>query len=395
MGIGEVLRRISLFGLFAALAVYSFFLSSQLGGIEHGKLRDSSIELLRKEKLRQDLVGAVNDVGQQHLEADWRVLAQLEPTDPLPFELALIKTIEDENWARASTFAEETLRRQPRSLAARLYLFRYAALQQDFEMLLLHYDQLVELRSLNSDILSDALIGVFREAGNWTALLEYLNTHPTSGRLLVRKLMSEPIESDDFEPVVMQYIDSRGQYLRRLAERKYYEQAHAAWLSVVSADKKYNDTVPFNHEFHERVEPEPFNWKIHSPRAEFHPQGGLNATYLGDKKRLIVEQTFRTASGSQRLIIRARGRLSKNGGSFAWVISCLPDAEELLSEKLLLSKNDLYETMDAPLAIPEENCTFGKIQLWGIPGEFPKTSRIQIQSVKLVSMMNGPEPNAQ
>ncbi|MEM7329348.1 MAG: hypothetical protein AAF437_11450 [Pseudomonadota bacterium] len=312
-----------------------------------------------------------------------RELAVLSPTDVLPYEVALANAVRTGDLEIMNEFAERALARQPRSLAAHLHLFQSAAQRGNYPSLIARYERLVKLRSLNPQLLTRALIGVFRNAEDWSPLMAYLNDRPHSGDMIVSQLLLETELPQKIDQLISKYPSAQPAYLSRKIRERALPAAYQAWLSFADLSEIDQTALPFNGSFTVRGEPPPFNWTVHSSRAELQSDGGLYVSYAGLGTPLIASQIFSIAPGSYQLTTKAIGRMPANGGSLEWFISCAEEFDHLATAEIVLTKISEQQVFVSDVHIPDAACQFVSLELRGRSGAFPKSSRIVITSVDL------------
>lgn len=305
------------------------------------------------------------------------------PMDAFPYEVALVLALSRKDGDAARVYAEAAMLRQPRSLTARLYLFNESVKRQDFPYAIHQYERLIELRSLNQATLSDALIGVFRDAGNWRVLVDYLRAQPASGKSLMIKLVEEKVPRDDLESILLSYPDVLRRYLDRLTTDGSPERAFALWRTFAGVQPGEVLEKPFNPEFRTREEPPPFNWKLSSEWVESHSSGGIDVTYLGNSDPLLAAQYVKIAPGTYTMRTIASGELAGNGGRLEWRTTCSNQDEPLSILELQLSQTSEPESFESLISVPSEACSFVVVELRGVPGEFPKPISAHIHSVMI------------
>lgn len=383
MGLVEFLKKAILSISFVVAGILSFAAGNPwvLDGAGFGS-SNFLRTLFDRSSIRDQLIQEV----EANAAADhWKLIERLAvsgPIDPLPYEAALANAISRGDKTAADGLARQALKLQPRSLSARLYFLNAAVERADYDAVLAQYERLVEIKSLNDDLLADAIIGVFRISGEWGPLLGYVNAQPMTGELLVARLMDEKILPSKLEPVLCFYPKLQSRYLNKLVGEGAYQQAYGAWRLFSNLTDRQID-IPFNGFFIQSSEPPPFNWKINSARADFQEKGGIYVTYSGIGSPLIMNQILNARAGSYILKTEAKGRAPENGGMLEWRLNCLESGAELLQFSIRLNRISEREVIETKVVIPESECNFQKIELFGKPGEFPKTSKVEILAVSL------------
>lgn len=336
-----------------------------------------------KEALRRELDTALRNDSVAEIEDVARRLARRAPTDEFPYEAALAVAYSEGNFAAADTFATYALMRQPRSLAGHLHMFSAYAERKEYDLLLRQFENLARLRSLDEELLTEALIGVFQDSGQWHFLLSYLDTEPKTGNLLLRRLLNEDVILLRLAKLVKKYPSVQAEFIDRIISEKGIEVAFSLWQTFASVPNKNEISIVFNGEFQTRAEPPPFNWTIPYDRAELQEDGGLFVSYPGTGFPLIARQVITAQSGENVLITQAIGRMHDNGGALEWRIRCLRTHVQLHTSVIELVSVSAAEEFEATFNIPDSECAFQAIELHGRPGVLPKPARVEIVSVSI------------
>ena len=370
------------FLLWAALFVYS--IGEQRGAVESGVAQSGSfLSPLSKDILRQELIAAVQkDATGSHSDLI-QAFASRVPTGELPYEAGLARSITNADTLGASRFADQAMQRQPRSLAARLHGLSEAAQDGKFETVITEYERIIDLRAIDGNVLADALVGVFRGGDDWSVLIAYLKTRPSSGNQLLSRVMNENVPVSDLEALITLYPRYQSGYLERLIREGALDQAYRAWLAFSELSEGAQVARPFNPTFEDRSESPPFNWSISRDRAEFQTRGGLYVTYLGTGRPRLASQILRTPPGEYLLRSELQGRMPEAGGSLEWTLTCIKSRQRLATSHLVLKTIGNPEIIEDEFRVPDETCAFQRLELWGRSGDFPKTSRIELLEVTL------------
>ena len=364
--------------------IYTYSIGVQRGALEDGRTDAGSIvSPLKSAELRANLLSVLQrDVSADHSERI-EVLVRHAPLDHVPYEAALARASSTFDPVGAEAFAAHAKALQPRSLAARLHQLSLAAFAGDYDTVIRDYERIIDLRAIDRGVLADALVGVFRSSGDWAALVDYVKTEPATGNQLLSRLMDQPVPVDQLESLIALYPDYQGRYLQRLIRDGRVEDAYTAWRLFADLPNVAFGSVPFNSTFEERAEPVPFNWSISKDRAEFQSRGGLYVTYLGTERPRIASQIVRATPGEYTLRTEALGRMPEDGGALEWDLVCVASRVRIARQTLQLSTISAREVFETDVTIPNTDCAFQQLQLWGRAGAFPKTSRTEILSVEL------------
>lgn len=382
MGLGRIVGKSVLAIGLLGVAAFSFSVGEQRQAVVENREAAASIfQPLVVHKLRSSLVSEIQrDATSRNIQLEQH-LARRAPLDALVFETALARSISNGQTAMAKRLANDVMVRQPRSLAARLFLLSSAAQAHDTRSLLTQYERLVALRSIDQAALSDALIGVFRESQDWSKLLDYLKTDRAAREGLVQRLINERIPAGDLQSLVALYPKLQKIYLSRVLREEGYRATYDAWREFGGLQDNVGVSVPFNGEFSTSTAPAPFNWQINGDHAEVQSAGGLYVTYFGTGRPYMARQITASETGRYVLRTEVRGRMPENGGSLEWLLTCAENNRKLMTSEIKLTRRGEPEVFEAEFSIPAEDCAFQKLELWGRAGAFPRTSRLEILSV--------------
>ncbi|MEO1660385.1 MAG: hypothetical protein AAFR51_05315 [Pseudomonadota bacterium] len=385
MGLIQIGLKAVAAAFFIWAGIFTYSIGVQRGAVEAELSAETGLlSPLKAGHLRDELLNAVQtDVAGDHL-ARIQALAKRAPVDPVPYEAALTRASSSFDPLGAEAFAARAKALQPRSLAARLHHLSLAAFAGEYEQVIGDYQRIIDLRAIDGNLLADALIGVFRSSGEWSALVAYIKTEPATGNRLLSRLMDEDVPVAELEGLIALYPNYQGRYLQRLVRDGLLEEAYSAWRLFANLPDELLVGVPFNSEFEDRTEPEPFNWSISRDRAEYQNRGGLYVTYLGTERPFIAAQTLRAAPGDYVLQTEAMGRMPEDGGALEWDLTCVESRTRIARQSLQLKTISAKERFEMEVTIPEADCAFQTLQLWGRAGAFPKTSRTEILSVQLI-----------
>ena len=385
MGLTDVARRTALSILFLCSAGLTYLFGDQLGALEQSREPTLSLfQPFKGERIRAELTQALQDGDYEIYEPRIEMLARQAPIDVVLFEYAMSEALMRGDSVKAEQLAMRAIAHQPRSLAARLHLLSTAVEKNDVKAVFQQYEALVRLRSLNNNLLSDALIGLFREQGDWRTLIDYLETGPPNGELITRRLIREDIADAHIERLMKSYPDLLGAYLLKLTQQGALQKARDIWVSDANLREDEQRALPFNGRFASRPQLPPFNWKLLSNSAERQNAGGLHVTYLGSGNPAFIEQTIQAPPGTYLIRTMAKGRMPREGGSLQWTVTCMGERSPLAYMAIELRRNLEIETFVQELEIPDEQCEFQNIQLLGRAGNFPKTSRTELVSLEIL-----------
>ena len=382
MGVARWLMRGTTAFLFFIAAWLSFSMGVQLNESQGTSVESLVYKPLAKGDLRRailDSLGRNDKIQSQELS---KRLAILSPMDPLPYEVALTVAIDAGEETDANHFAERTLVLQPRSLPARLHLLRVSSRDLKPQQIFKQYERLIELRSLDEQLLSEALVGVFREANDWSPLIRYLEGDPPSGGSIVDQMLAEDQFPVGFNDVMRRYPSKQAAYLRRVFAELGFEAAKSNWHSI-SDSIEQDQTIVFNPTFQFRSEPPPFNWSIHYDRAEIQSVGGLFISLSGVRDQLIARQIIAAPQGEYRLDTELLGGLPKSTAVLEWRLYCGEEKAPLLRSEMTFGGSPQKQFFMFPVSIPDAGCAYQVLELHARAGKEPMSSRIEVLSVSL------------
>jgi len=366
-------------------SVVSVSLGVQRFEISSGKqLNVPALRILSVSQIENELLASLLVSHENKVRDLQRELAIKAPLNPLPFETALSLEAGGGNAGKARALAGATLSRQPRSLAARLYLFKLAADLTYYEELIAEYEILYALNTISRDTLSDAFFGVFDQAQDWSIVVEYLESTPETAASLLPIVIEKAWAKIDLSPVIDRYPRFQSKYLWKLIENNQIALAHEAWLHFEGLTLDDLSSIPFNYQLQERSEGEPFNWSLNSEVAEYLSGGGIYINYRGRDRTVIARQIVDLEEGVYLLRAEAGGRMTKRGGNLSLSLECALDRELLAELEVALERFDELEFFQTEVSIGAEECDFQQLILRGVPGAFPETAKITVQSIQFL-----------
>lgn len=388
MGLAKIGAKAVLAAFFVWAAIYTYSIGLQRGALEDGRADETGVlNSLRGEAKRAELLASMQaDPAGDYVE-DIQALALRMPADEVPYEASMTRASANFDPVAAGEFAQLAGVFQPRSLIARLHAMSQAAFRGETDQVIRDYERLVELRSLDRNVLADAVVGVFRGSGDWSALIDYVSTQPDTGSPILRRLMNERVDVEALESLIALYPDYQANYLNRLVRDRMFDEAYSAWQLFSNLDEPELANMPFNPNFEDRSEAQPFNWAISQDRAEFQGRGGLYITYLGTERPRMAHQITSAAPGEYMLRTEALGRMPENGGSLEWTFRCVDSRTRLAVQRVDLKTINQEEVFETRITIPDADCAYQYLELWGRSGEFPKTSRTEVLSVELIPVV--------
>ncbi|MEL7111014.1 MAG: hypothetical protein AAGL99_17270 [Pseudomonadota bacterium] len=249
---------------------------------------------------------------------------------------------------------------------------------------LVAYNHLATIETLEPELLTDSLVGVFRDRRDWAPLLDYLKGKPKTGNRIVRKLLDETVSLVELADVVSAYPDVQPIYLQYLIDRGLISQAYDAWTRYVERDLSQLAGAIYNGSFVADDAPSPFNWNLNSNFAEYMSTDGLYVTHRGNANTPIASQIITGAPGPFILRTTVSGQIPRRGAVLVWRVSCLSDRSVLAELRVVLQKNNERERLEQAGQIPDRDCDFQLLELMGLVSEYPLTSIVKVAAIELV-----------
>lgn len=299
---------------------------------------------------------------------------------------------EDGNVDGARRLARQAIDRNVRTRAAYLFLLEGALREGRVDETLETLDTLFTLDRANRNSYYELLVALAQEETARPALMAALSREPDWAGGLAGRVLRALGPSHFVYDIVRQTGEAQGAFVQALARAGRHDEAFLAWLIFLSDAGGALSGWPHDGRFEGLSGTPPFNWQLDRRLAEFEAGGGLYAVYFGTHRPVIARQTMAlNAPGRYRLDVGMSGELSDSGGSLAWQIQCVPSTvlvADLRIDRLAATPTRYEAEFDVPAG-----CSFQDIQLRGVPGEFPRRVRAQIQSVEIgrVSADEAPE----
>lgn len=336
------------------------------------------------------LLQEVTSPGDRTLNTDEDPIAVLQqrflaaPLSGEPFAefLAASPSARQELSSDRRRIAEHLLKVAPRSTYARISLAELDFLSGNYAAATQHISKALALGGPSSSALLDALAEMAKNSQTRPFVDSLIADQPRWASTLIVRLVSTSAQ----EEYLWSWADGdkRGEaaVVRALLQQGRLDLAYSAFLSFLEPEDPTATTNPYDSSFEGLPGTAPFTWAIDKKAASFEPNGGLAASSYGSRRQSIARQVTKIPAGVNRARVIMSGSLADNGNNFEWAIYCYHSRTpfwtmrptNLPSEPTLMT-----ETFTAP----ENDCEFQRIELAGLPGDFPRTGRALIQSFEI------------
>lgn len=300
------------------------------------------------------------------------------PLSELPFIPELVSASADQDTDRMDALTQHVLRLNSRNRVARFVEAQLAVLDGEAAQAV---DSLGNLLTLNPSQSDAYLAEMSRLAGTKAgqdAILQALDARPFWTGDLVEKLASEIDDPGFLVALFERHPMGQYHYIAALARRGELERAHLTFLNFLPLELIGKTGVPFDNTFQKLPGAPPFNWRAHREYASFEPQGGLYISFFGQGRPVILSQTLRLSAGTYRAEFEMNGRIHRSGGHLLWRLNCSRSGEPLFDLPIteLLSSATPFQ---ADFEVPADDCAFQTLELLGVAGEFPRTTRALVR----------------
>ncbi len=171
-------------------------------------------------------------------------------------------------------------------------------------------------------------------------------------------------------------------FITRIIAERGVAAGFEVWRSFASDGAGGPFSWPYDARFEKKPGPPPFNWQTHSDLVELARGGGLNVSYLGRGRPILIEQTLLLAPGRYMFTTLLSGDANADGGGLSWVISCSESAIDL-GRSVMRDLSQASARVEMRFAVPETGCPAQRLALFGEPGEFPTRARATLSSVAI------------
>lgn len=176
--------------------------------------------------------------------------------------------------------------------------------------------------------------------------------------------------------------EGRKFYIEDLIRNKDIERAFLAWQQFSSPQKLSGFSWPTDPNFKTVDAADPFGWKLHLKTTE-QQKNGLYSFFSGKGRTRSALQILLLSPGNYTFTSRMSGHSKENGGLFTWKIICPTSKFEAGNIKI----RDLQSTpkdYSFSFTVPETECSYQHLELWGEAGEYPIIARTLVENVSLM-----------
>ena len=269
---------------------------------------------------------------------------------------------------------KEVLRRNPRSIPARIQAAQAAADAGNFSDAFRQLGRIQAIAPQESELVARAGLILARADGGITALKPFIVAGENWAGDLLRRLNNSDVDLDKL--LVLNQVNpaAAADYVTRVLTERGVEAAFVAWFGMLPEAEAQQFSWPYDRQFKQKRAPPPFNWQVDMLNTEYLHDGGLFATYDGRGSPRLAAQTVMLDAGRYSLAVDMTGETQDKGGSFKWIVNCFPEETPLASLDVgqLAEKKRTYALL---FDVPEAGCHGQRIALYGAPGEFPTRAR--------------------
>jgi hypothetical protein len=338
------------------------------------------------ELARKGEAGAVGNPEQAAL-----LLMQRAPLHDAPLALRGLAAAQSGDLAVADQTFAAAFGRNPRNVPSRLWLAHRALQDDDIERAVDLVSGLFAVSPRQNAVHVEALASVARLPGGVAGLEKRLGEGgeaPSWAGAVVSRVNALSPDLDPLIPLNRITPSTQQAFISRMIAERGVEAGFAAWRNFATEVEDDPSSWPYDNTFKGKTAPPPFNWRKHSDLIEFAQGGGLNVSYLGRGRPVLVEQLMLLAPGGYSFTTTLSGDSSADGGGLGWAIECNAPVKEL--GRVVI--RELAPSSSRPgfnFVVPEVDCPAQRIVLRGEPGEFPTRVRAEIASVTITPSENG------
>lgn len=268
------------------------------------------------------------------------------PIASQPFVVIANAEEEAGNLRQATEIMETALARDPRNLAARLWLLKGYLVNGAYVRAIDQVDALIRLRPRASTALAAALTPLLTTPDARAALVGALSKNPpwqSDFLLRAERDTKDPAAFYDLmgallrSPTVEIPDETMTLVLNGIINRGDFEIANLLFRQVADSSVEDRTNLVYDGSFRQRKAPPPFNWTLLSTAsgmAEMNRDvmGGssLLSRYYGGEPAVLADQMLVLSPGSYRLAARVQADEMPLDGTFSWRLSCLPSKREVV-----------------------------------------------------------------
>lgn len=316
------------------------------------------------------------------------------PLSGVPLTLTAETAIARKDWPAAEALLNEAVRRDPRSVRARVWAAYVAVSTNKPAQALPHLERLLELDPAQSAV----YLGAIAEASKTPVGRAWLLAFADSGSPLMGRIAKHLNEvSTDYELLLRLSANQplvQSELLNRILAVEGPVEAFLAWFSFIPAEKNVTFTWPYNATLSKDPAPAPFNWYEAPLVVSRDDRPGINVSYDGRTEMTFLRQVTLIRPGAYVLGSAISGNSSERGGSLVWRVQCLGSNQVIGQTPGAGRQPDLQE-VSVSFAIPDEGCSAQLLILQGLPGEFPIRMRGRVSHIDIRPNAVAPAPAAE
>ncbi len=306
---------------------------------------------------------------------------KIAPLSPKHFtKTASIETQPD----KIKLFLEHAYTLSPRDLIIRHRLAQNAIRLADYKTAVSLISDILRFRISDRTVYFDTLLDLAINPESFEVFKDETNSEPTPKwiRPFLAHIAKKETPARIYQ-IAGHLPEGRKFYVEDLIRNNDIERAFLAWQQFSSPEKLANFSWPTDPNFVNTSADNPFGWKLHSKTTE-QQENGLYSFFSGKGRTRSAQQILLLNPGNYTFTSRMSGHSKENGGHFIWKIICPTSKFEAGRTKI----RDLQSTprdYSFSLTIPETECSYQHLELWGEAGEYPIIARTLVENVSLTA----------
>ncbi len=325
-----------------------------------------------------------------------RIARQALATSPLawePFLAAETPGIADSSKSNMA-YLQETVRRNPRTVPARVLLLRNSASAGDVKSALDHleaikrqnpalFDELMEKLAAmtnNEQLIDEVMVALSDHPDMYVSFVRGFSGTEKSPQLISHLIFQLPAA------VLKQPGVSRAA-IAMLVKIQAFDKARQIWAA---GDATQMESLIHSPDFSDSSKSPPFNWELAESTtgvAERQKKGGLYVQYYGREPGLLARQLL--VLSAARYVARMDYRIEGGAdGAINLRMRCA-ESDRLLGKVALAGKAGVQQKMSLGFDIPDSQCSGQYLELIGAPQLLRNGQQIIVTRL-LVEKGNGP-----
>lgn len=293
--------------------------------------------------------------------------------------------------ARARRLAEEAVRRDPRLVAARLWLAQDAISLGRFDSALGHLDWLYANAPAARPMIGTAIAQLAMLPAARPTVERHAALSPDWLQSVVDTLIRLKADPGTIFRIsgggAMRsglLRDDKVAFIRDLIARKDYDQAYLAWVSNLPPNAVGAVGYVYDQTFRNLPGLPPFSWNLADSDAasvDYASGGGLSISYFGNTPAHFLDQTLMLPPGTFRLRIVSSVQSEGEPNKATLSLTCAAESNAVLATVPISSKGSPAAVAAIVHVMP--NCPIQTLSLDGAPSEYPVTTQIDVKSVAI------------